>query len=159
MVALAGCSALSGGDQPAVDDSVGDDVEIEHNATGATNVTQSISVEVDETVAGEELTDVGATYPRDRFVVRSAQHDEIALGVDTDEDGEAEQTFNQSHVSGANNNEFSFDIALDTDYTLQSGDVVTVEYPGIDNPSEPGEYDVEVSLNDRQTENVTVAVE
>lgn len=155
LITLAGCSALPGSDQPDVDSGV----DIEDNSSGATDVTQSIGIEVDETTGGEEWTEIGATYPRDHFTVDAAQHDQIQLGVDTDGDGESEETFNETHISGVNNNAFSFVVTLDTGYTLESGDVVMVEYPAIDNPSEPGEYTVEVGLNDHQTTNATVAIE
>lgn len=155
MVALAGCGALTGSDQPDSDNGV----TIENNSPGATNVTQAVSVEVDDTAAGQELTEVGATYPREDFVVRAAQHDQIVLGVDSDGDGSLEHAFNETHISGVNNNAYSFDVTLDTGYTLESGDVVMIQYPGIDNPTEPGEYTVEVRLNDGQSTNSTVQIE
>lgn len=156
VVALAGCSAsLGGGDSPAVDSGV----DAADNTTGATNVTHSVGIEVDEATAGAELTAIGATYPRENFFVDSAQHDQIRIGVDRDGDGEADRTFDERNVSGANNNDFSYDVTLDTGYTLQTGDVVMVEYPAIDNPEEPGEYVVQVRLNDRQTANASIQIE
>lgn len=155
LVALAGCSGLLGSEQSEV----GDNITLEDDSSGAENVTQSIGIEVDESTAGEELTEIGATYPRDNFTVHAAQHDEIRLGVDTDGDGESEQTFNESHVSGVNNNAYSVDVALETGYTLESGDVVMLEYPGVDNPTESGDYTVEIRLNDHQTSNATLTVE
>jgi hypothetical protein len=155
MIAVAGCAGLPGSGQQ----DPGNGVNIEDNSSGATNVTQAVSVEVDDTGAGQEFTEIGATYPRDNFVVRAAQHDQIVLGIDSDGDGDVEHRFNESHISGVNNNAYSFDITLDTGYTLESGDVVMIEYPGIDNPSEPGEYIVEVRLNDRQTTNSTVTIQ
>jgi hypothetical protein len=155
MIALAGCAGLPGSGQPDSDDGV----NIEDNSSGATNITQAVSLQVDDTVAGQELTEIGATYPREDFVVRAAQHDQIVLGVDSDGDGDVEHRFNETHISGVNNNAYSFDMTLDTGYTLESGDVVMIEYPGIDNPSEAGEYTVEIRLNDRQTANATVSIE
>lgn len=155
LIALGGCSALPGSDQPDVDSGV----DVDDNSTGATNVTQSVGIEVNESTAGEEWTGIGATYPRDNFTVDAVQHDRIRLGVDTDGDGESERTFNETHVSGVNSNAFSFTVTLDTGYTLESGDVVMVEYPAIDNPSQPGSYTVEVRLNDRQTTTATVTIE
>lgn len=155
VVALAGCAGFSGGDQQDPDNGV----TIGDNTSGATNVTQSVSIEVNETTAGEELTEIGATYPRDDFVVRAAQHDQVALGVDSDGDGDLERTFNETHVSGVNNNAYSYDVTLDTNYTLETGDAVVVEYPTIDNPEDAGEYTVEMRLNDRQTVNATVRIE
>lgn len=155
LVALAGCSTFIGTEHPKVN--VG--IAIDDNSTGATNVTQSVSIKADESTAGEEWAEIGATHPRDRFTVHSSQHDQIQLGGDTDGDGKSEQTFNETHVSGVNNNAFSFAVTLDTGYTLEEGDIVMVEYSAIDNPSDPGDYTVEVRLNDRQTTNATVTIE
>lgn len=155
LVGLAGCAGFSGADQSPTDETV----DIENESAGATNVTQRINVEVTETTAGEELSEVGATYPRDRFVVDAAQHEDVTLGVDTNGDGAFDESFTGTNISGVNNNAYSFDITLETDYTLRSGDVVGVEYPDVDNPTEPGEYTVETHLNGRQTSNATVTVE
>ncbi len=159
MVALAGCSALGGADSGQPETTVSDDrVALEDDSAGATGVNQTLRMTVDETTNGSEWTEIGATYPRDNFTVDSAQHEAIVLGVDTDGDGELDRTFDESHVSGVNNNAYSFDVTLDTDYTLQTGDEVVVGYPAVDNPAEPGEYEVEVRLNDQQraTGNVTI---
>jgi hypothetical protein len=118
-----------------------------------------VRISVDETTNGSEWTAVGVAYPRENFTVHSVQHGELELGVDTDGDGEIDRKFDESHVSGVNNNAYSFDVTLDTDYTLQSGDVVVVRYPAVDNPAEPGDYDVEVSLNDQQTATSTLNIE
>ncbi|MFD1642879.1 hypothetical protein [Halohasta litorea] len=155
IVVLAGCSGAPAADGPDADNGT----SIENDTAGATDVTQSLGITVDETTTGDELNEIGATYPRDEFVVDAAQHDEIEIGVDSDGDGTTERTFNETHISGVNNNAYSFDISLESGYTLQSGDVVTVEYPAIDNPSEPGEYTVELRLNDRQTANATAVIE
>jgi len=154
LVALAGCSALTGGESPAVENGV----DAADTSTGATNVTQSVGIEVDETTAGEELTAIGATYPREHFAVDSAQHDQISIGIDQDGDGEAERTFDEEDISGVNNNDFSFTVTLDSGYTLQNGDVVTVEYPDTDNPSESGEYVVEIQINDEQTTDASITI-
>jgi len=154
LVGLSGCSALPGTDQPGTDEGV----DIEDSSAGATNVTQSVQIEVSDAAASEELTEVGVTYPRDRFVVDAAQHEDIVVGVDTDGDGTVEESFDDTHVSGVNNNAFSFDITLDTGYTLQSGDTVMVEYPAVANPEEPGDYTVQTRLNGRQTANATVTI-
>ncbi|WP_253736896.1 hypothetical protein [Halohasta salina] len=155
IVALAGCSGLPAGDGS----DAGNGTSIENDTAGATEVTQSLGITVDETTAGEELSEIGATYPREQFVVSAAQHDEIEIGVDSDGDGTAEHTFNETHISGVNNNAYSFDITLESGYTLQSGDVVTVVYPAVDNPEEPGEYTVELRVNERQTANATATIE
>lgn len=160
MVVLAGCSAFTGGQSDDGRATTVDDerVAVEDDAPDATNVNQTLRITVDETTAGSEWTEIGATYPRDRFAVDSARHGEILLGVDTDGDGELDRGFDETHVSGVNNNEFSFDVTLDTGYTLQEGDVVVVGYPAVDNPSESGEYQVEVRLNDRQNATGTVTI-
>lgn len=155
LLALTGCSAFGGSDTTPTDSGI----ELENDNAGATNVTYGVGIEADGTTDGEELTAVGATYPREAFAVDSADHRNVSIGVDTDGDDENEHTFNETHVSGVNNNAYSFDVTLDTDYTLQSGDVVSVSYPAITNPSDSGNYTVEVRLNDRQTANATVAIE
>ncbi len=156
VIALAGCSGVPG----AGSDGTGTDpgVDVESNDTGATNVTQSVVIEVEETAEGEELSAIGATYPRDRFTVRAAQHDQIGIGVDSDGDGEVERRFNETNISGVNNNAYSFDVTLDTGYALSSGDTVVVEYPAVDNPTESGQYTVGTRLNDRPAANATVAI-
>ncbi len=160
MVALAGCSALDGGGADSQPTTISDErVALDDDSAGATGVNQTLRIAADETTNGTELTAIGATYPRENFTVDSAQHEDIVLGVDTDDDGEVEESFDESHVSGVNNNAYSFDVTLDTDYTLETGDVVVVGYPAVDNPEEPGEYDVEVRLNDRQNATGTVTIE
>jgi len=154
IIATAGCSGLPASDAPATNETT-----IENDTAGATNVTQSIGISVDESAAGAELTAIGATYPRDEFVVSAAQHEQISIGVDTDGDGTTDRTFNETHISGVNNNAYSFDITLDTGYTLQAGDIVTVGYPALDTPQEPGTYTVELRVNDQQTTNATVDIE
>jgi len=156
-VALAGCAGLGGdADDAAVPD---DPVVSEDAAAGATGVNHTLRVRADETTAGQELTAVGATYPREAFAVDSAQHEAIRVGVDTDGDGTLDREFDESDISGVNNNAFSFTVTLDTDYTLQAGDVVVVRYPAVDNPTDPGEYDVEISLNDAQTASATLSID
>jgi hypothetical protein len=161
MVILAGCSAFTGGqsDDGQTTTVTDENVVVADDDPDATGVNQTLRITVDETTAGSEWTAIGATYPRDRFAVDSAQHEAIVLGVDTDGDGELDRRFNETHVSGVNNNEFSFDVTLDTGYTLQEGDVVVVGYPAVDNPSEAGEYEVEIRLNDRQRTTGTVTIE
>lgn len=156
-VTLAGCSALSGGGATETA-AGGEQVELENQSNGATGVNQTLRMTVGEEAAGSELSEVGATYPREHFTVDSAAHESVVIGVDTDGDGEIEQSFNESHISGVNNNEYSFDITLETDYTLEAGDVVVVQYPAVDNPDESGEYEVDLRLNGEQetTGNVTI---
>lgn len=161
VVALAGCSTLTGG-SPADEQGTAvpnEQAEVADDDPGSTDVNQTLRIEVDETTAGAEWTEIGTSYPRDRFTVDAAKHDEIVLGVDTDGDGQLDRRFNETHISGVNNNAYSFDVTLDTGYALQEGDVVVVGYPAVDNPSEPGEYQIEVRLNDGQSSTGTVAIE
>jgi len=161
MVVLAGCSAVPGGG--AGDDdgtsTPGEGIAVGDDGTDATGVNQTLRIEVGEDHAGSEWTEVGATYPREEFTVDSAAHEEIVLGVDTDADGEIDRQFNETHVSGVNNNAYSFDVTLDTGYTLQEGDVIVLRYPAVDNPSEPGEYEVELRLNGDAATTATVTIE
>lgn len=168
-VGLAGCSAVGDVQSPGVDDAPelpdgpadvgGADVQADDNATGATGVNYTLRVEVDDATAGSALDGVGATFPRDSFLVDGAKHEDVAVGVDTNGDGEVDETFGAEAVSGVNNNDYSFDVTLDSGYTLESGDVVVVRYPAVSNPDEPGEYPVAVRLNgdqQRATGNVTI---
>jgi hypothetical protein len=92
-------------------------------------------------------------------VVDSARHEALLIGVDTDGDGEIDRQFGESHVSGVNNNAYSFDVTLDTDYTFQQDAAVVVRYPAVDNPEEPGEDTVETRLNGARAANATVTIE
>ena len=150
--ALAGCS--SGGNNN--DDQ--NPVEPDDNTAGE-RTSQSLRLTVGEDLADSEWQSVSATYPRDQFVVQPAQHEAIGLGVETSGNGNADEEFDASAISGVNNNDFSFTIELDTDYMLMEGDTLLVEYPAIDNPSEPGEYEVEMTVNDVQTATATITIE
>ncbi|MFC6727733.1 hypothetical protein ACFQDG_03665 [Natronoarchaeum mannanilyticum] len=158
LVMLSGCAALDGGDaaEPAPNGSAV--VEPEDPATDAADTTQSIRVTANESVAGSEWSSLSAEYPRDSFTVDSVQHRDVGLGVDTNNDSEVDRELNETHISGVNNNDYSFTVELDSGYTLEDGDVIVVEYPGITNPSEAGEYTVAVTINDAQTENATVTI-
>ncbi|WP_311171389.1 hypothetical protein [Halobellus ordinarius] len=161
IAATAGCSTLTGGgsgSDGSDDESDGADVELENTDAGAAGA-QTLRVPVEESLAGGTLSVVSATYPRDRFVVDSTSHDAITVGVDTDDDGSLEEEFGADAISGANNNEYSFDVTLETDYELTEGDVVVLDYPAVTNPSESGEYEVTVTLNETQETTVTLVVE
>lgn len=153
-VGLAGCS--SGNNEETNDDQ--DSVDPDDNTAGE-QTGQSLRLTVGEALADNEWQSVSATYPRDQFEVQSAQHEAIGLGVDSTGDGTADEEFDASAISGVNNNDFSFTIELDTGYTLTENDMVLVEYPAVDNPSEPGEYDVEIAVNDIQTATATITIE
>jgi len=156
VVSTAGCSALPGGSDGSGDDSSAD---LGDESTGATDVTQTLRIPVPEETAGQTLQSISATYPRDRFAVDSASHDAITVGVDSSGDGSLDEEFESGAISGVNNNDYSFTITLDTSYELGSGDMVMLDYPAIDNPSEPGEYDITMSLNDGPERTVTVQIE
>ncbi len=158
LVATAGCASFGGSSDTDAEPTSGV-VAPSDSAANATAVNQTIRLSVDDSTAGSEWTSLSVAYPRENFTVESAHHENVSLGVDTNDDGAPEETFNESHISGVNNNAYSFTVELDTGYTLASGDVVVVEYPAVDNPAEPGNYTVEVTLNDEQTANGTVTVE
>lgn len=151
--AVAGCSGTSespgGGNET---------VAAEDPSAGVTS-RQSLRMTVGESVAGSEWTSIAAEYPREYFTVQSAQHEELSLGVDTTSDGTVNESFDESNVSGVNNNAYSFNIGLDTGYELQQGDVVVVEYPAVDNPDEAGEYEVDLTLNDEQSATGTLSIQ
>jgi len=161
MIALAGCSAVLPGDQSGPESTATPEegIAAENSSPGATDVNQTLRIDVSESMAGAELTELGATYPRDRFAVDSAQHGDIVLGIDSDGDGEIDREFNETHVSGVNNNEYSFDISLETGYTLEAGDTIVLGYPAVSNPEEPGEYDIEIRVNGQSTATATVTIE
>ncbi|WP_435552817.1 hypothetical protein [Natrinema sp. CGMCC1.2065] len=167
LVSLAGCSGLGGdsadpspeGDDSATPSADGNStVESGDSTLDATDTNQSVTIEANESVNGSEWESLSVTYPRENFTVDSAQHEDIVLGADTTGDGVVDREFNETHISGVNNNDYSFTIELDTDYTLESGDVVVAAYPAVDNPSEPGEYTVEVMINEAQTANGTITI-
>lgn len=122
-------------------------------------MTHTISVEITEKRAGEELSEIDATYPRDVFIVNAAQHEDVPISVDTDGDGQVEKEFNETTISGVNNNAYSYTVTLETGYTLQAGDVVTIAYPTIDHPADPGTYTVETQVNGQAAANKTVTIE
>lgn len=165
LVSVAGCAGFagelgggaSGGD--STDAADGDVVSAADASPNATGVVHTLRVEANESTAGSELESVSATYPREAFEVEGAKHDAVGLGVDTDADGEVEREFDETNVSGVNNNDYSFTVELDTGYSLERGDIVVVEYPAVDNPGEPGEYEVAVALNDDRVANGTVEIE
>ncbi|AEH36218.1 hypothetical protein [Halopiger xanaduensis] len=165
LVSVAGCSGFVGETGAPSSDADGTletagngTVEAQNQTADATAANQTVQIEANESVAGSEWESLSVTYPRENFTVESAQHEEIALGVDTNGDGAIDREFNETHVSGVNNNDYSFTVELDADYTLEDGDVVVAEYPAVNNPSEPGEYAVEVTLNEEQTVEGTIEI-
>ncbi|RKD93564.1 hypothetical protein [Halopiger aswanensis] len=165
LVSVAGCSGFGGETAAPSSDADGTlevagngTVDTQNRTTDATATNQTVQIEANESVAGSEWESLSVTYPREHFTVESAQHDEIALGVDTNGDGSIDREFNETHVSGVNNNDYSFTVELDAEYALEAGDVIVAEYPAVDNPSEPGEYVVEVALNEAQTVEGTITI-
>ncbi|MBZ6494230.1 hypothetical protein [Natrinema longum] len=157
LVSIAGCSGFGGNTaEPSSD--TGNTLESEDPAVNATATNQTVRIEATESVVGSEWESLSVTYPRENFTVDSAQHGEIVLGVDTNGDGSVDRTFNETHISGVNNNDYSFTIELETGYTFESGDAIVAEYPAVDNPAEAGEYTVAVTLNEAQTTNGTITV-
>lgn len=158
VVSVAGCAGFGG--EPA-DNSPGDSGTIESAdpATNATDAAQTVRVEANESIVGSEWESLSVTYPREEFTVDSVQHRDIEIGVDTNDDGRIDRRFNETHVSGVNNNDYSFTVELDTGYTIETGDVIVVTYPAVDNPAEAGEYAVEVGLNDVQNATGTLTIE
>lgn len=153
-IAVAGCS--SGGNNNGNDEA--EPVEPEDNSVGE-QTSQSLRLTVGEELAGSEWQSISATYPREQFTVQSAQHTDISLGIDTSGDGNADEEFDNSIISGVNNNDFSFTIELDTSYVFTEGDTVLINYPAVENPNEPGEYEVETSVNEVQTATATITIE
>jgi len=149
---LAGCSSDSGGGGEET-------VELDDNEAGETDVSQRLRIPVEESVAGQTLDTVSASYPRDRFVVDSASHDAISLGIDQGDTGTTDEEFEADVISGVNNNDYSFTVTVDTGYELSTGDVVVLNYPAVTNPDEPGEYEVTVGLNDTIETTVTVQID
>lgn len=152
--AVAGCSS----DGNDTEDNPEKPVELVDNTAGKRSG-QSLRLTIGEEVVGAEWQSVSATYARDQFTVQSAQHEDIRLGVDTSGNGNTDQEFDASVISGVNTNDFSFTVELDTDYTLAEDDTVIVEYPAVDNPSEPGEYEIETSVNEVRTATTTITIE
>jgi hypothetical protein len=155
IASTAGCSGLTGGGSGG---DTNESVSLQDNSAGATGVTQTLRIPVSEEIAGETLASISATYPRDRFLVDSASHEDVVIGVDASGDGALDEEFGPDAISGINNNDFSFTINLDTDYELSAGDVVMLDYPAIDNPDEAGEYEVTVALNEGPEQTVTVEI-
>lgn len=151
-IAAAGCA--SGGN-----DSDNEEPVEPADSSAGEQTSQSLRLTVGEDLAGSEWQSVSASYPRDRFTVQSAQHEDIGLEIDTSGDGTADEAFDAGAISGVNNNEYSFTIELDTGYTLVEGNTVLVEYPAVENPTDPGDYEVEVSINEVQTATATVTIE
>ncbi|GAB3667100.1 hypothetical protein [Halopiger thermotolerans] len=165
LVSIAGCSGFVGETGAPSSDADGtpaaagnETVESQNRMADATATNQTVRIEANESVAGSEWESLSVTYPREHFTVGSAQHEEIALGVDTNGDGSIDREFNETHISGVNNNDYSFTVELDAEYVLEDGDVVVVEYPAVDNPSAPGKFAVEVTLNEDQTAEGTIEI-
>ncbi len=152
---LAGCSSGDTDNGEVANNETG--IDLSDGSPGARS-DQSLRLVVGEEIAGAQLESVGATYPREHFTVQSAQHEEIFLGVDTTGDGTADEEFGADAISGVNNNDFSFTVEVDSDYTFAENDAVMLEYPAVDNPDESGEYEVELTVNETQIGTATVTI-
>lgn len=133
IAATAGCSSITGTDDGSNggsgDGTEADErIEVEDGAPEEAGA-QTLRIPAAESIAGQSLSAVAATYPRERFVVDSAGHDAITVGVDQTGDGTLDEEFGSDAISGANNNEYSFTVTMDTSYELREGDVVVLEYP------------------------------
>lgn len=166
---LAFAFALDTNDRLAEDVITGDlggdtlqtDLVVAEDATpGADGVVHSAVVEVDD-AAGTTLDSITVEYPKDDVDLSTQSHDEIlTIGVDTDEDGDFERTFDEDDVSGVNTNDDDSELTVtfDTATTLSAGERVTVRYDEAVNPDAAGEYAVSVTLNGDQTETGTLVV-
>lgn len=125
-------------------------VVAEDRTPGGDDVVHSTVVGVDD-AAGQEWTELTVDYPKDPIDLDTTQHDEILeIGVDTDADGDLDETFDAADVSGVNTNDDDsvLTVTFDTGYELQDGDRVHLRYEGANNPDAAGEYDVRVRIND-----------
>lgn len=154
-------SDITSGDL-ADDDSLQEDLVVAEDSTaGADGVVHSTVVEVDD-ADGEEWDDLTVDYPKEPVDLDTSGEDEIlTIGVDTDGDGDLEETFDADDVSGVNTNDDDSEltVSLDTGYELQAGDRLHLRYEGADNPDSAGEYDVSVRINDAEWTEGTLAIE
>lgn len=147
-VSVAGCgSEESGTPEPAAAE----------NPDPGARTSQQLWIEADESQGETEWTSVGANYP-EAFTVEEAAPEDVGLGVDTSWNGEPDETFDEEQIEGIETDQQSFRIDLDTGHTLAEGDFVFVEYPAIVNPDESGGYEIEVTLNESQTETFTLEI-
>ncbi|MXR41536.1 hypothetical protein GRX01_09320 [Halobaculum sp. WSA2] len=159
LVSLAGCSAAPGGGSAGDGGATeADGVVAADASTGASDVEHTVRFSADESDAGSEWESLTVEYPREHFTVDSVSHGDVTFGVDTNGDGDVDREFNESAISGVNNNDYSFTLSLDTDYTLDADDTVVVRYPAVDNPDQPGEYEISVTLNGARTTTETFTV-
>ena len=144
------------------DDSLQDDLVVAEEPTaGADGVVHSTVVEVTD-ADGEEWNDLTVDYPTDPVDLDTTSHDEIlTIGVDTDADGDLEETFDVDDVSGVNTNDDNsrLTVTFDTGYELDAGDRVHLRYEKANNPDATGEYDVSVRINDAAWTDGTLAIE
>lgn len=153
---------INGNLNESSDDSLQEELVVAEDATpGAENVIHTTVVTVDG-AAGTTLDSITVDYPKDEVDHSTSQHEEIVtIGVDTDDDGDLEETFDEDDVSGVglNDDDSRLEITFDTAYTLSTDDRVQVRYEGAENPDNAGEYDVSVELNGVQTEDGTLVIE
>lgn len=137
------------------DDTLQRDLVVAEDTTpGAGDVVHGAVIDVREETAGETLDSITVTYPKELVDLSTSSHDEIrAIGVDTDGNGDSEETFDESDVSGVNVNDGNsrLTVAFDTEYALAADDRVKIRYEGATNPDTAGDYDVSATLNGGQT--------
>ena len=144
------------------DDSLQDDLVVAEEPTvGADGVVHSTVLVVDD-ADGETWDELTVDYPKEPVELDTTSHDEIlTIGVDTDADGDLEETFDADDVSGVNTNDDNsiLTVTFDTGYELQDGDRVHLRYEGANNPDTAGEYDVSVRLNGAAWTDGTLTIE
>lgn len=154
-------SDVASGDLGEADSLQEDLVVAEESTAGADGVVHSTVVEVTD-ADGEEWSELTVDYPKDPVDLDTSSHDEIlTIGVDTDGDGDLEETFDADGVSGVNTNDDNSDLTVtfDTGYELDAGDRVHLRYEGANNPDAAGEYDVSVRINDAGWTEGTLTIE
>lgn len=133
------------------------------NSPNDTNATHSSTVQVDSSISGGELDDIKIDYQGSADPTDVSSTDDIdTIGIDSDGDGTVEEDFSDD-IGGVNtNNGERLRVAVDTNYSLSSGDYVLIKYTGVDNPEE-GSYPVTVTLithsNEEQSLDGTLVIE
>ncbi|WP_430503856.1 archaellin/type IV pilin N-terminal domain-containing protein [Haloparvum sp. PAK95] len=140
-------------------DGLQSDLVVAENTTpGASDVVHSTVIEVDE-AAGVELDEITIDYPTEVDLETSQQEDVLSFGIDTDADGELEESFSANNMGiNTNDGDSRLTITKTTEYTLSEGDRVVLRVDSADNPDSAGEYNVTVTLNSDQTEDGTLVV-
>ncbi|WP_311171220.1 type IV pilin N-terminal domain-containing protein [Halobellus ordinarius] len=140
-----------------VEGDLGDDAALQEDLVVAEDPTAGADDVVHATVLnaedaeGEELESVTVEYPKEAVDLDTAKHEEIlTVGVDTDADGDLEETFGEGDISGVNTNDDDsvLTVTFETGYELRADDRVHLRYGAAENPDSAGEYDVSARVND-----------